>query len=105
MRSRFFSIILSEAGFDVTGIDISAEMIKEAIKYAEACEMTPCFFVMDIQDSDLPSESFDHIVSRNVIWSLNEPEEAYKNCFRLLRQGGKLLVFDGDHLKDLREPG
>lgn len=100
----FFSIILSEAGFDVTGIDLSANMIKEAEKNAEAMETDPSFKVMDTQDPDFPDATFDLIVSRNVVWSLSEPEKAYKNWFRLLTPGGKLLVFDGDHLKDLRDP-
>lgn len=100
----FFSIILSEAGFDVTGIDLSAKMIKEAEKNAEAMETDPVFKVMDIQEPDLEDGMFDLIVSRNVVWSLSEPEKAYRNWLRILKPGGRLLVFDGDHLKDLREP-
>ena len=100
----FFSIILSEAGFDVTGIDLSANMIKEAEKNAEACEVVPVFRVMDSQDPDFENETFDMIVSRNVVWSLNEPEKAISNWHRILKPGGRLLIFDGDHLKDLREP-
>ena len=100
----FFSIILSEAGFDVTGIDLSAQMIKEAEKNADAMETDPCFKVMDTQDPDFDDNTFDLIVSRNVVWSLSEPENAYKNWYRILAPGGKGLVFDGDHLKDLRDP-
>lgn len=100
----FFSIILSEAGFDVTGIDLSSQMIIEAEKNAEAMETDAIFKVMDIQHPDFEDDTFDLIVSRNVVWSLSEPESAYKNWFRILKPGGRLLVFDGDHLKDLREP-
>ena len=100
----FFSIILSEAGFDVTGIDMSVEMIKQAEENADAMETDPTLLVMDIEEPDFEDNTFDMIVSRNVVWSLTEPEKAYKNWLKLLKPGGRLLVFDGDHLKDLREP-
>lgn len=100
----FFSIILSEAGFDVTGIDMSVEMIKQAEENADAMETDPTLLVMDIEEPDFEDDTFDMIVSRNVVWSLTEPEKAYKNWLKLLKPGGRLLVFDGDHLKDLREP-
>ena len=74
----FFSIILSEAGFDVTGIDLSAKMIIEAEKNADSMETDPCFKVMDTQEPDFEDNTFDMIVSRNVVWSLSEPAKAYK---------------------------
>lgn len=98
----FFSIILSEAGFDVTGIDLSAKMIKEAEKNAEAMETDPAFQVMDTQEPRFDDNTFDLIVNRNVVWSLTEPKKAVNNWYRILAPGGKLLIFDGDHLKDLR---
>lgn len=100
----FFSIILSEAGFDVTGIDLSVEMIKQAEGNAEAMETDPAFLVMDIEAPDFKENTFDLIVSRNVVWSLEDPEKAYENWLRILKPGGKVLVFDGDYLKDLRDP-
>ena len=100
----FFSMILSEAGFDVTGIDFSAKMIEEAEKNTELMETEPVLLVMDTQDPDFPDDTFDLIVSRNVVWCLSEPEKAYNNWLNILAPGGVLEVFDGDYLKDLREP-
>ena len=100
----FFSNILSEAGHNVTGIDLSENMIEEARKNAAARGVAPEFICMDVQHPDLPDSTFDLIVSRNVVWCLSEPEETYKNWHRLLIPGGRVIVFDGDHLKDLRDP-
>lgn len=100
----FFSNILSEEGHKVTGIDLSENMIEEARKNAAARGVAPEFICMDVQHPDLPDSTFDLIVSRNVVWSLSEPEETYKNWYRLLAPGGRVIVFDGDHLKDLRDP-
>lgn len=100
----FFANILSEAGHDVTGIDLSENMIEEAKKNAKDFGVEPRFICMDIQHPNLPDNTFDLIVSRNVVWSLSEPRETYENWLRILKPGGRVIVFDGDHLKDLREP-
>ena len=100
----FFAVILSMAGHQVTGIDISEPMLKEAKKNADYFHVAPNFFKMDSQMPDFPESSFDFIISRNVVWTMDEPEKAYRNWFRLLSPGGKVVVIDGDHLRDLRDP-
>ena len=37
------------------------------------------------------------VVSRNLVWNLEDPEAAYKEWLRVLKPGGKLFVFDGNH--------
>lgn len=95
-----FATILSLAGHDVVGIDISTEMLKHAKKNAEKYGASPEFLLMDSQEPDFPDDTFDLIVSRNVVWIMQDPVKAYKNWLRILKKGGRMLVFDGGHNKE-----
>ena len=58
---------------------------------------------MDAQNLDFDNNQFDLIVTRNLTWVLEDPEKAYKEWFRVLKPGGKLLNFDANwycHLSD-----
>ena len=92
----FFSIILSKLGHNLTGIDVTPGMIDNARKNAQANHVSPKFLVMDCHETSFPDNSFDLIVSRNVTWTLYEPIRAYKEFLRILRPGGRLLVFDAN---------
>jgi SAM-dependent methyltransferase len=48
-----------------------------------------------------PDGSFDVLLSRNVTWSLVDPEAAYKEWRRVLRPGGRLLIFDANWFRHL----
>lgn len=92
----FFSILLSEAGLSVTGIDCSAGMIEAAIKNTEGAPGSLRFLQGDIAASSFPPASFDVIASRNVTWTLSDPEGVYRKCREMLKPGGSLLVFDAN---------
>lgn len=99
----FFSVLLAEMDFEVTGIDCSEKMLEKAKQNTFACDFIPHFIKMDCEKLDFPDNKFDVVVSRNVTWTLREPEKAYKEWQRVLRPGGKLLVFDANwhlHLYD-----
>lgn len=51
---------------------------------------------MDAQHLQFADESFDAIVSRNVLWNLEDPAMAYREMYRVLRPGGTILVEDGN---------
>jgi SAM-dependent methyltransferase len=93
----FFSIILSAAGNRVTGIDYSGEMLKEARANADAEGVNPLFLKMDTHAMGFPDNSFDFVVSRDVTWTLYDPVKAYKEWKRVLRPGGRILVFDANY--------
>lgn len=95
-----FAVILNLAGHDTTGIDISPNMLQEAGKNAEKYGASPRFLLMDCEEPEFDDCTFDMIVSRNVVWIMQKPEKAYQNWFRILKPGGKLVVFDGGHDKD-----
>ena len=92
----FFAIILALAGHRATGIDASPAMLENARENARACGADAEFRQMNIQALDYPDDSFDLLVCRNVTWTLYEPEKAYAEWKRVLRPGGRLLIFDAN---------
>jgi len=99
----FFSIIMSSAGHRVTGIDCTENMLAEARVNAEQEGVTPHFRKMDSHELEFAAESFDLIVCRNLTWTLNDPKTAYGQWKKVLRPGGRLLIFDANwnrHLVD-----
>ena len=92
----YFSILLSSMGHTVTAIDFSEEMLKEAetntARFGIPEHVTR--FRMDAQDPVFPEHSFDLIVSRNLTWMFSDLRAVYSNWLRLLKPGGRLLVFD-----------
>ena len=94
----FFSFILNDLGCQVTGIDYSEEMLKNARRNAERLgygEVT--FLQMDAQNLRFEDESFDFIYTRNVTWTLPDPAKAYHEMLRVLAPGGRLMNADANY--------
>lgn len=51
---------------------------------------------MDAQKLEFKPESFDIIVSRNVTWNLEKPQQAYSEWLRVLKPNGALFIFDAN---------
>ena len=98
----FFAILLSQAGQRVEGIDLTPAMLSEAQEVAAQRGLSIVFREMDAQALDYPDESFDVVLSRNLTWTLPEPEKAYREWFRVLKPGGWLLNFDADYAANVR---
>ena len=78
----FFTIILEELGYtNITGIDVS-----EKIQLIQ----------MDDQSLEFKPKSFDIIVSRNLTWNLEKPQQAYSEWLRVLKPNGALFIFDAN---------
>lgn len=92
----FFTIILAKEGHEVTGIDISEGMLKEAKANIASYNLKADFVKMAADRLDFPSETFDAAISRNLTWTLPDAMEAYKEWYRVLKRGGVLLNFDSD---------
>ena len=92
----FFAILLAEAGYRVTAIDLTPSMLEEARLNAGALAERIDFVEMNAQAVAFPSDRFDVIVSRNVTWNLPDPELAYAEWARVLRRGGLMINFDAN---------
>ncbi len=92
-----FSILLSRMGYEVTAMDYSDEMLKKAERNAEDLGAEVSFCQGDVQKLPFADDNFDLIVSRNLTWNLEKPEQAYAEWLRVLKPGGCILNFDGNH--------
>jgi ubiquinone/menaquinone biosynthesis C-methylase UbiE len=84
----------------VTGIDISPQMLDVAREKVEAAGLEDQVELREMSAIDLdeafPEGSFDAIVSSLVFSELSEDEQGFvlRECRRLLRDGGRLVIAD-----------
>lgn len=104
------SIFYAESGADhVYGLDINEEFTQKAVKFAEEKNLTSktTFSVGNACDMPYEDDSFDTIIMNDFFEHVSEPEKALKECFRVLKSGGKIFInFPpyshpwGEHLND-----
>ena len=90
----FFAIGLAKRGYQMTAVDYTPNMLSEARKNAKDLEDQIAFLRMDAQHLNFPDTCFDGIVTRNLTWNLEQPEQAYREWHRVLKKGGIMLNFD-----------
>lgn len=98
-----FAVLLAQGGWNVTAMDTSPKMIEQAQQNALAHKVLFDAHTMQAYALDFAAETFDAIVNRNVMWTVADPIKAYAEFFRVLKPAGRLLVYDGDHLADVRQ--
>lgn len=99
----FFAIILAEAGYDVTAVDLTPAMLEQARVNAGKLLPKIRFYEMNAEALDFEDASFDVVVSRNLTWNLPHPCVAYGEWTRVLTEGGLLLNFDANWYNYLYE--
>lgn len=98
----FFPVLLAKEGFDVTGIDLTEEMIEKAgemIGENAPYKGSARVMAMDAENISFDDETFDVVITRNLTWTLPHPVEAYSEWYRVLKKGGMLLNFDAEYAK------
>ena len=92
----FFSVLLARLGYKVTAVDYTENMLAEARKNAAHYGVDIDFRRMDAQKLDFKDGIFDLVISRNVLWNLEQPEQAYREWLRVLKPNGTVMNFDGN---------
>ncbi|WP_439657352.1 class I SAM-dependent methyltransferase [Lentzea sp. HUAS TT2] len=88
------SVLLAEAGHDVHGLDLSAQMVNAARAKASSAGVAVEFVVGDAAHPPW-AEAFDVVLARHVLWALPDPAAALAAWVSLLRPGGVLLLVEG----------
>ena len=93
----FFSIILGREGHHITAVDYSDGMVRMANKNFKKYGIFAKAQKMDAHDLEFEDNTFDLVVSRNIMWTLADPAKVYSEWMRILRPGGKIVTFDGNY--------
>ena len=75
----FLALIASLLGHRVVGIDLSEPMLIEARAKAHKQGLTVHFERRDAGEPGFASMKFDAILARHLIWTLREPQTAFRN--------------------------
>src|SRR4029077_10260339 len=77
--------------YDVTGVDVSPEMIRQA--RAKAPDVT--FVEADAAAPPLDPTTYDVVLSRHVLWTMPDPAAALVRWQALLTPDGRLVLVEG----------
>ncbi|TAG30549.1 MAG: methyltransferase domain-containing protein [Rhodobacterales bacterium] len=82
------------ASVTVTGIDVSAEMLREAELRATKLGLRNLagLHQMDARAMDLPDAAFDHVAAMHIMSVVPEPERVLNEMVRVCRPGGSVLI-------------
>ncbi|MCB8821405.1 class I SAM-dependent methyltransferase [Microvirga rosea] len=87
--------VLLSLGHRVTGIDFSEAMIERS-RAKHKDNPRARFILSDAENTRELDGSYDAVVCRHLVWTLTDPEAALQDWYRVLRPGGRVLIFDGD---------
>ena len=87
-----FSIKLARLGCKVTGVDISAEMLKVAKEKAKSQGLDIEFHLMDAYELGFPDEYFDGVSSMAAFEFIPDPPRAMAEIFRVVKKGGLIMI-------------
>lgn len=94
--------VLLSMGLKVTGIDLCEPMIEKATQKHKGAKDRVKFFLGDAENTMMKDEEFDAVVSRHLVWTLLDPEAAFRDWLRVLKPGGTVVVIDGDWVSGLQ---
>jgi ubiquinone/menaquinone biosynthesis C-methylase UbiE len=90
-----FALYLAGSGYIVTGIDLAENMISHAKQNAGRHKFDIDFQIGDAERLEFEDNTFDVVVSRNLLWTLPNPQKAIFEWRRVMKPRAILVVCDG----------
>ncbi len=85
---------LVRLGCTVDGIDLCETMIERA--KAKHAGSRVRFHLADAENTMMPDDAYDVVVTRHLVWTLTDPVAALADWFRVLKPGRRVVIVDGD---------
>lgn len=87
------SLLASEQGHRVTGVDASRAMVEQA--RGKLAGRAAVFLVGDAAAPPVGEERFDVVLVRHVLWTLPDPARVLRHWQGLLRADGRMVLVEG----------
>ncbi|MER6418874.1 class I SAM-dependent methyltransferase [Streptomyces sp. NPDC001137] len=87
------SLLASEQGHHVTGVDSSPAMV--GLARAKLAGRDAAFLVGDAAAPPVGEQRFDVVLVRHLLWALPEPGRVLRHWRELVRPGGRLVLVEG----------
>ncbi len=92
--------LASTHGYLITGIDLLDFNIADAVKraYSQTLSPMPSFSVMDYSKLTFDDSTFDGVYTMETLVHAKSPETVLEGFFRVLKPGGRIVLFEYSHL-------
>lgn len=90
----WMSLLLAECGYDVTGVDISADAIAAAREDAAQRGLPNAQFTLGDYESFSPSTLFDFVVFYDALHHAESEADALRAAYAALRPGGAVITIE-----------
>jgi ubiquinone/menaquinone biosynthesis C-methylase UbiE len=89
-------LVQERPDLQVIGVDVSSTMVRRSRALAKRAgvENQVTFQLGDAMDLQFPDDSFDAVYCAGPLKQVSDKPRALKECYRVLRRGGRLLVMD-----------
>jgi ubiquinone/menaquinone biosynthesis C-methylase UbiE len=89
----FLAKMTAQLGYISVGVDLSRKMMDIGREDAHALGLELTFIEAPVEKLPFGDSSFDALVNCRLIWTLVEPQAAFREWRRVLKKGGQILNF------------